>query len=82
MQDKQISNKKQLAYKINIEVYSDGSSRLQCTLPNIHPASLIYILSGQLQKLSEMIIQDFKSKKQKVQLVDPSKLPINMKLRS
>jgi hypothetical protein len=63
----------QLLYKIVIEVTDNGQFKMTCTKPDIHPASLIVVLSALAGQVAANVVNNERNKK--IQLVDPLKLP-------
>jgi len=65
-------------YSIQIDVYNNGQSQMTCTMPNIHPASLITVLVNLCTTLAGKILE--RDTKPKLDIIDPMKLPASMRL--
>lgn len=70
-------NQPKKLYNINLDVFDDGKIKYGCSIQNMHPAEMIMRLSDVVKSLGLTIVQQ--AQKPKIDLIDPTKLP--MKLR-
>ena len=67
-------------YQLVIDVYDNGTSKMQATMPNIHPASVMLVLSNLISSVATNVITQAQKEDQKIKLIRPDMLPKGMKL--